>query len=526
MNDYSFDLNFSDSDSTKKLFNASSQSATKSKKKEKNTKNSYSSQNSSNFSQTPETPAFSHVFICIHRYEKLFKCQMQTLFARIRFHPKISIIQTINAMCISNSIELNCSYALDLSSIPPFRNEDFTPVVELFRRIPKHSELVGVSLLPLKENEKVKIQKKYLTYFYHNSRAPVKDIMTDSIVGNLVVSIAFGFPEHKSLFDPNHFYSQDTQNIKINPTNNQIENEDENSDVNENNESEKSKSKNETRRHHGHHHRHHHKKKSNNWQKMATAAGWKPSTFVGSDWKEKAVKRGWIPPEKQLKSSIAINCQKDDIVQKESISTQYDPVLLTEFENKNASNSSLSSSTNGNDSNDELEDIINILNPKSKKNKRKNNLESDSSQLTLTSPSTIFQREFPKLCMTPVIQLLSVDEEPDRLLSESSDESDILLNDNVNDIINNVLNCKSESKKFIPQLIKNSNGIEEKRKVDSNVYDIGSDDLLNEQAKNVKGSSFSSGSSSASDLKKCFGNMDKDMKKILDIYGIDNDDFL
>lgn len=535
MLDDSFNLNFSDSESTKKLFNTTNDSIPKHKNKEKNKNDNDSySQNSSNYSQTSQksqshNQKFSHVFITIYKFEKLFKCQMQTLFARIRFHPKISIIQTNNSMCISNILELNCSYALDFRSIPPFGYQDFTPVVELYRRIPKHSELIGVSLLPLKEIEHIKIQKKNLTYFYHNSRVPVKDIMTGSMVGTLVISIAFGFQEHQSLFDPNIYSTQNQQNIKINPTNNQIEIEnDENDNEEDSNRSEVVENK-KNRNHRHHHHHHRHKKKTNQWQKVAAAAGWKPPDFVSSEWKTKAIKRGWIPPEKQLKSSIAINCKKDDIVTKESISTQYDPVLLAEIDNKNHTNSSTFSEENQNQSDDELEDIINILNPKSnKKRKRKNNLESDSSQLILTSPSTIFQKEFPKLCLTPVMQLLTVDAESDQILSESSDDSDILLNNNVNDIINNVLNCQKNSTIKKTASITSSDDDTnhyisiKKKKINSEVYEVSSEIFNDKESSETESSSTSS---SAANVKKCLGRMDDDVKKILDIYGIENDFF-
>lgn len=527
MLDDSFDLNFSDSGSTKKLFNTSNESATKQKNN-----NSYS-QNLSDYSQNSHKsqkqhqkgPKFSHVFITIYKYERLFKCQMQTLFAHIRFHPKVSIIQTNNSMCTSNSLELNCSYSLDFSSIPPFSYQDFTPVVELYRRIPNHSELVGISLLPLKEIEQIQIQKKNLTYFYHNSRVPVKDIMAGNIVGTLVISIAFGFPEHQSLFDPNFYYSQNMPSINVNPnsakvgTNNEEEENEEDA-----NEKETNSTRNRRNRHH--HHRHHkHKKKSNQWQKMAAAAGWNPPNFVSSEWKKKAISRGWIPPEKQLKSSIAINCKKEDIITKESISTQYDPVILADIENKNFTNSSTFSEENQNESYDDLDDIIHILNPKSKKKRKGKDSESDSSQLILTSPSTIFQKVFPKLCLTPVMELLDVDAESDQLSTDSTDESDAVLNNNVNDIINNVLNCQKNSKIFPQKKVDDDHSTQKKNKnkFNDDVYDISSDILNNIEKSDTDTSS--SGSSSTANVKKCLGKMDDDVKKILDIYGIDNDFF-
>lgn len=522
----SFDLNFSDSGSTKKLFNTSNESSKiKNKGKSKSSDNSYSQ--NSNYSQTSQNsnsqnqkkPKFSHVFITIYKYERLFKCQMQTLFSRIRFHPKISIIQTNNSICISNQVDFNCSYALDFSSIPPFSYQDFTPVIELYRRISNRSELVGISLLPLKEIERVSIQKKILTYFYHNSRVPVKDIMTGSIVGTLVVSIGFGFPDHQTLFDPNFYSSfQNQPSVKINPTTNQIESE---NDENENEECIQSETIPKKNRHKHHHHRHQ-KKKSNQWQKLATAAGWKPPEFVGSEWKTKAIKRGWIPPEKQVKSSIAINCKKEDIVTKESVSTQYDPIILAEIENeKNFTFSSTFSDENQNNSDDELKDIIDFLNPK----KKKKNSDSDSSQLILTSPSTIFQKELPKLGLTPVMLLLDVEAESDNLSTDSTDDSDTALHKNVNELIDNVLNC-SKTCPINQKVMKNDDSLLKKNKNDlnddSDVYDVSSD-VSN--IKHANATDSSSGSSSASNVKKCLCKMDDSIKKILDIYGIEDDFF-
>lgn len=487
MTNESFCFSLSESDSA--IFGNSSQIDCKNEKKFKNENSSFLSHSEpklhnsyqSNHSkkklssknqneQLSNNQFFTHLFICIHRYEQLYKCQMQTLFARIRIHPKISIIQTNNSMCVTNQVIFNCSYALDFRSVANFRPEDYTPVIELYRRISNKAELVGMSMLPLKVMSTEIDNQKPLTYFYHNSIVPTTDIMTGGFVGNLLVSLGTGFIEHQDLFNPN-LRAMRPQNI--------IDNNDHNKEEN----IERNKSKHS-------HRKHHHKKKANKWQKIATAAGWKPKDFVSNEWKSKAIKKGWIPPEKQMKSSIAIECKKDDVITKETVSTQYEPVLIPVINHQEFNDSSSESKS-------EIDDIINLLNPTRKKAKKHD--ESSSSDLSLMSPTTVFEKVCPVLSITPVINLLNVSGDSDSFLSESTDLSDSLSTINLDHLLDQNIGNDILANKPLKLYHKKQDNLD--------IYHDRND---------MK--SLNSSSSSANNMKNIFGNIDPNIKELLDIF--------
>ncbi|OHT11815.1 hypothetical protein TRFO_18601 [Tritrichomonas foetus] len=532
MFDNSLHFTLSDADSTMTPFHYSSgtfgnaktstieEKPQKSKKKAPSNKTTQLSSSSSGlikpvYDQKDEDDSlFTHVFVCIHRFEKLYKCQMQTLFARIRINPNISIIQTQNAMCVTDTLDLNSSYSLDFRNVPEFSYGDFTPVVELYRRIPKRSELVGLSLLPLKEIETVSIENKMLTYFYHNSRAPLTDIATGGLVGTLVISLGFGFENHQPLFDPYYSIKSSTPPAKLGDHENYG-----NKNENENEEEEE---EGRERSHRHRRHRHSKKKKNRNWQNYAIAFGWQPPTYVDSNWKSKALKKGWVPPEAQILSSIGINVKKEDIVPRENVETQYDPVLhdiVIPVEKDE------SSTSNADDYDSDLDNLILLLNSKAKKNKRNNaNNLNNSSSLSLESPSTIFQRQFPKLSITPVLELLNVESEE---IFDELDSSEEMIQ-SINEILHKTAAIGSNRNYVAPDLDPDMNYRKSNKNaviapLPSKLLDMNLNNLLSESdddSSNSYNNSFDDSSSFGTNSEEAWKNVcriDPEMKRLLDI---------
>ena len=380
---------------------------------------------------------FTHVFICIHKIQikKDYDSKIQPLFARIKINPKIPEIKTQETICIINNYEPKASYAIDISTIPEFDLNEAKPTIEIYRKVNKKSELIGKSLLPLKNTEKQIVNNKILTFFYRNTRVKLNGAPRKLCVGHIHLTLGTGFFEHISYFNPSFTNQNDIPvNLNSNNYNNNL--------ANMNNYNDFKREEEEDEESHKRRHRHHHrrKRKNMNWQKYAMAYGWQPPTHVDKNWKDKAMRKGWIPPQSQIFSSIGVNCKKEDIVPRVTISTQYEPVILSDICTKDTHKLSDTGSTNtDNNSDDELDDLILLLNSKAQKKGQKKD-----SLLSLESPSTVFHRYFPMLTITPIYHLLDIENYPNDLI-EDSDYSD-LLDQNVHDLIQKTLNTSEKPK--------------------------------------------------------------------------------
>jgi hypothetical protein len=272
-----------------------------------------------------EFPRFSHVFIKIAKAIKLIKCESQSLFLLIRIRGSIPPFQTPNSWCSSGAAEFNFGYALDFTGIPPFKLSDFTPVIEVHRKLHRRSELVGISLLPMTVRDVEMHSRQPITFIYRDTEVSVTDCASQNVLGTLIVTLAFGFPCHRPLFQsqapiPGPIPEPKAESVA--PV----------AEI-----------------------KHRKKRKRTQWRKIAIAMGWNQPGFVADDWRLKAKKNGWIPPGQVIYSSVHVSCNIDDLVTLKDASTQTERVIV-EFSER--SNSCLLESG----SDHQLDDLIGILN--------------------------------------------------------------------------------------------------------------------------------------------------------------------
>lgn len=391
---------------------------------------------------------FSNFFITITTIQNIDNCSNRSLFLKIRIHPSIPIIETPCVWCSNRDAVFNVAYSLDFTKIAPFNLGDFTPVIELYRRFNSSNDLIAVTLLPLKTIKEVVRcgpRNQYLTYLYRDSPITLRDLTIGSSFGCMKVTIAFGFPEHERLLDPNSkniltpnlFYNGSMQIPNGTDVNNQyqqnvvrpnalpvqIENIAQNVQLESPynakpvKKTEKKKAKpayeyddeSDDDQNSRHHHRSRHssrrdrskrnkKKDDFNWVDEAITLGWKPPGSSDFDWKAKAREKGWKAPNEAIMSDIGVYVDPNGNNMRQfrtsigiqTYEVQKQILILPEIKEKEEETASTTNS------NDDLE-LIELLNPKLKKNqevktksktrkKEKTNVSTEKPNLSIAKP--------------------------------------------------------------------------------------------------------------------------------------------
>ena len=243
---------------------------------------------------TNQFPPFSYFYICATRATNLHNCSLQSVYLVIRTHPSLSPIVTPNAWCNDSEALFNCGYSLDFTNVPTFSLGDFTPVVELYIRYPKKSQLVGVAFLPLRILQVKNINNKPITYLYQNQPIELKDVSTLHIIGTIFITIALGEREHQTILDPNS-PQFNTEPPKPAPK--------------------KKPQPKKTRRYSSDYYSDYSYSDydydyDEDWTVLAMKHGWvKPGS--SGNWKEKALKKGWKEPSKATHYSTLVECDLD-----------------------------------------------------------------------------------------------------------------------------------------------------------------------------------------------------------------------
>lgn len=243
---------------------------------------------------TNQFPPFSYFFICVSKATNMHNCSLQSLYLLIRTHPSLQPIMTPNAWCNDSEANFNVGYSLDFTSVPHFSLGDFTPVVEVYIRYPKKSQLVGIAFLPLRVLEITQAAGKPMTYLFKDTPVDIKDVTTRRVVGNVAVTVALGEREHQHILDPNapKQVMNDPQQTKPVPAKakprpkrrrSSYSDYDYESDYDSEEEEEL------------------------DWMTEAMKHGWVKPGSMGN-WKEKAKKKGWTPPEQKAFYTTSTEC--------------------------------------------------------------------------------------------------------------------------------------------------------------------------------------------------------------------------
>ncbi|OHT15377.1 hypothetical protein TRFO_14129 [Tritrichomonas foetus] len=241
-------------------------------------------------------PPFSYFYICATRATNLHNCSLQSLYLVIRTHPTLQPIITPNAWCNDSEAVFNCGYSLDFTNVPHFSLGDFTPVVEVYIRYPKKSQLVGVAFLPLKVIQTHKINNKPLTYLYQNNPVDLKDVASLHVVGSIFVTVALGEREHQSILDPNSPQFNMLQPPKPQPKKKKVP---------------PKKARRYSSDYYSDYSYSEDEYDDEDWTVLALKHGWiKPGS--SGNWKEKALKKGWREPSKCAYYSTLVDCDLDE----------------------------------------------------------------------------------------------------------------------------------------------------------------------------------------------------------------------
>lgn len=373
-------------------------------------------------------PEFSHFFICITRAFNLVGCSMKSLLLKIRVLPSLPIIETNTVWCLESEVNFRCGYALDFKNYAKtFNLGDYTPVVEFYRKVPNNKsnelELFAFSLLPLSVSEITECAGCPLTYLMKNQTISLHQFTTSQVVGFITVTIALGFPQQQQFIDPDKIEIPSVQkDDKLQIINQQDQKE--NKSENENEE----ESNNEESRRHKRHHRHHHRnKKKNSWIQKALAYGWKQPGYVGPDWKEKAKEKGWIPPDKTLRSSIGVTCTATECPNLKDIEIQQVAIDIDKLLRPQIDSSTTTATTSSNDkendyqSDDSTLQLFNLMNGNLNNNNKKDDVKpfiSDEIDSDLSNK--------PVLKATHVVTLFDKPQLDDILLISSDSDVDII----------------------------------------------------------------------------------------------------
>lgn len=255
---------------------------------------------------TNQFPPFTYFYLCISRATNLHNCSLHSLYLLIRTHPSLQPIITPNAWCNDSEANFNCGYSLDFTNVPHFNLGDFTPVLELYIRYSKKSQLVGVCFLPLKVLQTININQKPLTYLYQNTPVELQDIASKRVVGSIFVTIALGEREHQTILDPNSPLFSNPQNFNLQSQQNPINNE-----PNNDRKSQRRDSRDYYSDYSYSDYSDYYEEDEDDWITEAMKHGWVKPGSTGN-WKEKALKKGWKPPVQVATYSVSIECDLDD----------------------------------------------------------------------------------------------------------------------------------------------------------------------------------------------------------------------
>ena len=242
-------------------------------------------------------PPFSYFFICVHKATNMHNCSLQSLYLLIRTHPSLQPIMTPNAWCNDSEANFNVGYSLDFTNVPHFSLGDFTPVVEVYIRYPKKSQLVGIAFLPLRVLEITSAEGKPMTYLYRDTPIDIKDVTTRRVVGTVVVTVALGEREHQRILDPNapkqvQSAMQPQPQVKPAPLRSKQRPKRRKSSYSEYDYESDYDSEEEDEL---------------DWMSEAMKHGWVKPGSMGN-WKEKAKKKGWTPPEQKAFYTTGTEC--------------------------------------------------------------------------------------------------------------------------------------------------------------------------------------------------------------------------
>lgn len=402
----------------------------------------YSSENNPRMSVQSIThqqfPEFTHFFVCITRAFNLVGCSMKSLLLKIRVLPTLPIIETSPVWCIESEVNFRCGYALDFKNFAKtFNLGDYTPVVEFYRKIPNNNdsnslELFAFSLLPLSVSEITECAGHPLTYLMKNQTISLHQFTTGQIIGYITVTIALGFPQQQQFIDPDKMNipsSSKDENTKLDTDTNNQQNKKEiqsNAEMlSENEEEENNESKHRHRRHHRHHKKN---KKKNAWIQKAIAFGWKQPGYVDPDWKDKAIEKGWTPPDKTLKSSIGITCTPTECPNLKDIEIQQVAIDIDkhhlQLQHESSTTTTMTTSSNDPQNDDSTLQLFDLMNGNRQKNATNNANCLISDELD-SEPSNK-----PILMATHVVTLFDKPQLNDILSTSNDDDDDVL------DIIN------------------------------------------------------------------------------------------
>ena len=279
---------------------------------------------------TPESPVISIVpiaskpfqpfttfYISITKATNLHSCKLSSLYLCIRVKNTIRPILTTQAWCNDSDATFNCAYALDFSGVKDFALNSFSPVIELHERYSKKSVFVGFIICPLQITKVVTAMGKPLSFIYFDKQCDIHDVRTNSIVGNLNVTIALGEKEHAPILDPN---SQTF--LQIPPEEPVImkkkvvaqkKTKAGKKKLTKNTKKGKGKASRKRRNYsdYSDYDYYSYSDENINWEEEALKAGW---TRPGQkfDWKSKAKQAGWTPPSQVPMYSTETMCNFDE----------------------------------------------------------------------------------------------------------------------------------------------------------------------------------------------------------------------
>ena len=435
---------------------------------------------------------FKRFYICITKGENFKGCSMSSLFLKIRIHPLIPIIETPTVWCVESDLEFRCGYSLDFNNFLNIDLQSVQPTIELHKRINKKTELLGLSIIPLNVFKKVECYGFPLTFLYHNSNIEIKSFLNNEICGNLLLTIALGFPEHQKIFDPNTNYDFFVPNSEKDEEDKKINNKElkDNSLIRksikniknsknikkkiiiEEEDIEEEEEELITRRK---------KKKSNNKKNipkksqknikketdlfyglplqladLAVRSGFKPPNYSDFDWKSKAKKKGWRPPEDKIFSSIGINCTFEDLEIYKEINIQTEDQLISIqnsiksiIKNEEIQNNEYEEEEEEKFEDDKVNNLLKLLNNKNNQNHIIEDvfLSNSSSQIDTSiseNPNHSIQLNNKRVFnITPSLVLFEKKEDYYFDFNTESNSSDIL---NLSNDIKELINSKYENK--------------------------------------------------------------------------------
>ena len=145
---------------------------------------------------------FSHLYIAVSVGKKLQNFSMRSLFLQFRLNPSYQPIISHSDWCHKSDIHFDSTIMIPLAKLTRIKIEDLQLAVELHTRQLLSSQHLGTTKLPLKTAEIFSKLRKPLIYFYKQSNQPILDAFSESIIGRLVVTVAFGFEEHANFVEP------------------------------------------------------------------------------------------------------------------------------------------------------------------------------------------------------------------------------------------------------------------------------------------------------------------------------------